>query len=241
MKCPKCGYTSFDYLRECKKCGEILDDCRQSLNLKMVEPTLFANLGDKPAEDLDNKDRPTIEASEATFSDPDFLSPPATPQTGPSTVKRASPDLERAAHNDITTGLGSLGSMNNIQPRPKESGITADSPKIELGATDNEVYSGLELTPSFNPVIDDTPCARPAENKKQDEFSLFEDESSPQNDFGKLIEDDIPFEFSANDLESDIDFKAASDNSDNDLVELELDMEDEESLDQILADLQTDK
>ena len=24
MKCPECGYTSFDYLEECKKCGAVL-------------------------------------------------------------------------------------------------------------------------------------------------------------------------------------------------------------------------
>jgi hypothetical protein len=53
------------------------------------------------------------------------------------------------------------------------------------------------------------------------------------------LENDIPFEFSADDLESDISLSLPTDSPDKDTVELELDMEDEESLDQILAGLET--
>ncbi len=38
MKCPKCGYTSFDYLDECKRCGSDLRDVRALLNLITVSP-----------------------------------------------------------------------------------------------------------------------------------------------------------------------------------------------------------
>ncbi len=38
MKCPKCGYTSFDYLDECKRCGTDLRDVRALLNLITVSP-----------------------------------------------------------------------------------------------------------------------------------------------------------------------------------------------------------
>ncbi len=45
MKCIKCGYTSFDYLSECKKCGISLSDARESLNLPAMEPSVPFLLG----------------------------------------------------------------------------------------------------------------------------------------------------------------------------------------------------
>ncbi len=38
MKCPKCNYTSFDYLDACKRCGADLRDVRTLLNLITVSP-----------------------------------------------------------------------------------------------------------------------------------------------------------------------------------------------------------
>ncbi len=38
MKCPKCNYTSFDYLDTCKRCGADLRDVRTLLNLITVSP-----------------------------------------------------------------------------------------------------------------------------------------------------------------------------------------------------------
>jgi hypothetical protein len=38
MKCPKCGYTSFDYLDECKKCGADISDIRALLGVIAVSP-----------------------------------------------------------------------------------------------------------------------------------------------------------------------------------------------------------
>ena len=49
MKCPKCGYTSFDYLESCAKCGQSLAEKRKQLNLLFSKPTLFTlatTLGD---------------------------------------------------------------------------------------------------------------------------------------------------------------------------------------------------
>ena len=33
MKCPKCGYNSFEYLENCKKCGQSLGEHKQKFNL----------------------------------------------------------------------------------------------------------------------------------------------------------------------------------------------------------------
>ncbi|MBW1644991.1 MAG: hypothetical protein JRJ56_01505 [Deltaproteobacteria bacterium] len=49
MKCPKCGYTSFDYLSSCSKCGQSLDESRKMLNLLFGKPTLFT-VAEQPPE-----------------------------------------------------------------------------------------------------------------------------------------------------------------------------------------------
>ena len=38
MKCPKCGYTGFDYLDSCKRCGGDLRDTRSLLQIIAVSP-----------------------------------------------------------------------------------------------------------------------------------------------------------------------------------------------------------
>lgn len=38
MKCPKCNYTSFDYLDNCKQCGADLGDVRSLLQIIAVSP-----------------------------------------------------------------------------------------------------------------------------------------------------------------------------------------------------------
>lgn len=45
MKCHKCGYTSFDYLSECKKCGVDLTSVRDGLGFWAVKPTVPFFLG----------------------------------------------------------------------------------------------------------------------------------------------------------------------------------------------------
>lgn len=38
MKCPQCGYTSFDYVESCEKCGNDLTSARTLLNIPPVKP-----------------------------------------------------------------------------------------------------------------------------------------------------------------------------------------------------------
>jgi hypothetical protein len=54
MRCPKCGYVSFDYLVRCKKCNRDLADARLALNLLDVKPAtpfLLASLVGATAHD----------------------------------------------------------------------------------------------------------------------------------------------------------------------------------------------
>jgi hypothetical protein len=45
MRCPKCGYVSFDYLARCKKCSRDLADARRTLNLIDAKPAAPFLLG----------------------------------------------------------------------------------------------------------------------------------------------------------------------------------------------------
>ncbi|HVO83612.1 MAG TPA: hypothetical protein VMU60_04220 [Syntrophobacteria bacterium] len=45
MRCPKCGYVSFDYLVRCKKCSRDLADARRTLNLIDAKPAVPFLLG----------------------------------------------------------------------------------------------------------------------------------------------------------------------------------------------------
>jgi hypothetical protein len=45
MRCPKCGYVSFDHLNNCMKCSRDLADCRQDLNLLDFRPEVPFLLG----------------------------------------------------------------------------------------------------------------------------------------------------------------------------------------------------
>ena len=45
MRCPKCGYVSFDYLSSCRKCSKDLTEVQQSLNLFNFKPEVPFLLG----------------------------------------------------------------------------------------------------------------------------------------------------------------------------------------------------
>ncbi len=249
MKCPKCGYTSFDYLRKCKKCDELLDDSRKALNLKMNEPTLFAGLKDDhldAGEPIIDKAEEVVEtAPDTSVSSPpeaDFSPlvtgsmPDVPPSTTPDPIERRPQELSENISSEPSSELGALGDMDNLQPRQDDKGDLENLLKIELESGSEE---GLELTPSFIDDSNRTEDIQNGEKNKEGEFVLFEDENkddSPAAALGQM-ENDIPFEFSANDLDDDISLSLPSDTTDKDMIELELDMEDEESLDQILADL----
>ncbi len=43
MRCPKCGYVSFDYLDRCKSCGEDLVPAKIKLNIYTKPPEIDIN------------------------------------------------------------------------------------------------------------------------------------------------------------------------------------------------------
>lgn len=81
MKCPKCGYTSFDYLDACKKCGGDLRETRSFLQIiavspdqrgAMAAPVVSAPEGPSPGSDY-RDDSPSADFSE--FSGPTTVEP----------------------------------------------------------------------------------------------------------------------------------------------------------------------
>lgn len=225
MKCPKCNYTSFDYLDKCKKCGELLEDSRKALNLKMGVPTLFTELEGEPSEiekpetDKTEDKVDSTQTVETSLFSKDNLSEqlPASPAP---TEKHPVEKLSKG----VSYGLGSLGSIDESKGEK--------APKIELEST-ADTTDGFELAPSFdtdNDKIEEPPIE---EENQIAEFVLSADDVKPVID--EPSENNIPFEFSESDLKGDIDPEISSDNNDENFIELELDMDDEESLDQILA------
>ncbi len=43
MRCPKCGYVSFDYLDRCKSCGDDLVPAKIKLNIYTKQPQIEIN------------------------------------------------------------------------------------------------------------------------------------------------------------------------------------------------------
>ncbi|HMB16257.1 MAG TPA: RDD family protein [Pelovirga sp.] len=63
MKCPKCGYNSFDYLDSCKKCGKDLVEFKQRFGIKSV---LFPGAAAVVATALDEEGAEASELAAAT-------------------------------------------------------------------------------------------------------------------------------------------------------------------------------
>lgn len=65
MKCPKCGYHSFDYLDSCKKCGQVLAEHKEKYNLRgFISPgTLVAGVTEPVIDDSYEEEDATEEGS----------------------------------------------------------------------------------------------------------------------------------------------------------------------------------
>lgn len=61
MKCPKCGYNSFDYLDSCKKCGKNLVEFKQRYGIKSI---LFTGVAGIAAATANEEDLLAVEAPE---------------------------------------------------------------------------------------------------------------------------------------------------------------------------------
>ena len=231
MKCPKCSYTSFDYLTECKKCGEILGGSRKSLNLKMGEPTLFADLDSAEKE----QDSINKQPEESFLLGNEF-----------SESTEATPEDDAASES--TLDLGGLGSMNSIQPREPKGYGSKTLPENILDSPESNNLDKIELSPLFSNTTQKTELETgDFDGLESDKLDLFSKPADVQIEPNDQLEDDIAFELSMNDSEIDLNLDTSTLETgdsqsktlaDDGLIELELDMDDDESLDDLLADLE---
>jgi hypothetical protein len=246
VKCPKCSYTSYDYLKECKKCGEILVESRRSLNLKMVEPTLFTSIySDEPEKTNLTKVEPTFTGTSKPVDEQHENGFILDNEFAPQEKAEFDPAPEISSEQKDLSDLGKLGSMDSIEPRSMpEPGAFNNTAEIDLEEPKIDTLDDLEFTSSFADkeaaTIEGTGTIE-LEGLEIDDLDLFTDladtsETTPIVDQNK---DDSPFELNINSeikepVNYDLDKVEAADDG---TIELELDMDDDKSLDDLLADL----
>lgn len=247
MKCPKCGYTSFDYLKECKKCGENLEESRRALNLKVSEPILFNKNSPSQEDSPPNQGSKTQKTLDELPETIDFsLTDDAFSKNPPASFAASSPTpaTEKNSPDDFFSDLGSLENEVDLEPPSQQGEFELNQlPEFELENNlqqDNEI----ELSPAFIPQ-DSKPekkYLRDEEIVLLPETDMKKHEVRETNDHNTL-EDDLPFSFTNDSsMEAELNFdKSFVAMEDDKFTELELDLEDEESLDQILADLEKKK
>ena len=239
MKCPKCSYTSFDYLQECKKCGEILDGSRKSLSLRIGVPTIFAGIGNhdevesaaaEPAADTTFVETQDEQIASGLLLGNEFSATTENDFT-------ASNELDLNFENELE--LSGLGSMNTMEARNES--------EFELDQPEKIVLDDLELSPSFSDNNGSGTLKNESMSLDDNGLDLFEESVVPTTKPANQLEDEIDLELSINNSEIDLGLAepqvSKSETTQNNVpddgtIELDLDMNDDESLDDLLADLE---
>lgn len=177
MRCPKCGFNSFDYLDNCKKCGKDLVEFKERYGIKSV---LFP--GQTAAGET---------AVETDF-DADAAVAAATASVAAAPVFEASPEPEAPAAESDDFGFDFMGDSTEdddlsfdelFEEAPEDEDVeeTLEGPKAKAEATDSTDFS-FDL---------------PEEDDLEDDFGFDPDEDSAANaarkDQGKDPAD--PFDF----------------------------------------------
>jgi len=257
VKCPKCSYTSFDYLRECKRCGESLVGIRESLNLKMDEPVLFIkSVFEEKELEYDNetelKSQTVLSGSETLLSTEDITNEN---ESFP-VIETAESAFETAAEidtdSDDTFEFSSLGSMDTIQTQPESDVNTTESVSMDQITLETNNEDDLDAMESSQPLTGDDILKTENDLEGLDigDLELFAtatEEKEPTIQSTK--KDDITLDLDAltqnsehnlgsDALETNIAETANLKDSEDGVIALELDMDDDLSLDDLLADLE---
>jgi hypothetical protein len=179
MKCHKCGFVSFDYLSDCKKCGVNLEGSRSLLGLMDFKPTMPFFLGamvsaqakgaNGRAADLAAPNGDAVALAEIEFGgDLEFEIEEDVPTAGQ--YSKAG-DLDVLPQIELPEGFSlSLGEEEKADDLELVIGPEFEQAlSLELDAKDfddlaqsasvKEDLAGLELT---DPIIDFSASARPA-------------------------------------------------------------------------------
>ncbi|MBN2705850.1 MAG: hypothetical protein JXR89_05350 [Deltaproteobacteria bacterium] len=242
MKCPKCNYTSFDYLSECKKCGEALDESRLALNFKTTPPIPFTEELPRPHE---TAAAPAASTDSTVAGIGKQVSPAKMP--GLETYSDSVPLLGEPGEDENVirlSGLGQLGSGGKSDAPAAGAADFETLPEIDFGqelrphdeAPAGKGFGEIELGREF---VKADKGLQPVSADIDQEPGLFS-ELDLSEETRETAKKELPFSFSDNENE-EINLKISDDEevqTEEDCIELELDMDDDESIDQILADLE---
>lgn len=132
MKCPKCGYHSFDHLENCKKCSQDLSAHKAKFNLSGFYSPDQPDVAAAPASADEAPAASAGEAGDVDFGF-DFLDEeePAETAAAAPAAPAATPDIDLGAEEDL----------NLSQP----FGIDGESVPAEDTASDKKKDSGDEF------------------------------------------------------------------------------------------------
>jgi hypothetical protein len=200
MKCPKCNYTSFDYLTECKKCGQLLDEVKKRLNLQLSKPTI--NIEETVNQEAENIVDDSAIGEEKT--DPFADQEASLADTG----EQEEDELIAASMTtDSLPPLEGLGSMENLRDEDSMVEEKGDSGFESAQAGENQ-----EITAGFNPS-----------NEQLEDLQIQEDPDIEE----EMPELDIEISGDTNDKLEDYDHEKVIELTDDDQIfDLELDLDD---------------
>jgi len=241
VKCLKCGYTSFDYLKECKKCGENLEESRRALNLKASEPILFNKI--PPFQEVQESETQKAlddlpENIDLSLTDNDFSRDYPASLASSSQIS-ANSATEKHSPDDFFSDLGSLENEETFELPPQRGEFELH--QLAASELENNIRQDneIELSPTFMCNSEEKQLDREIDLLSETEMKKNEVKEAKDR---KTTEDDLPFSFtSGSHSEDELNFNKSFAMEDDKFTELELDLEDEESLDQILADLEKKK
>jgi len=138
MKCPKCGYNSFDYLDSCKKCNKDLTEHRARFNIQSIL------LSEMPSETVVAAPEEVIAAVTADTSIDDFASGGAGADANDFgfDFMGDNEDNENLAFDELFEEVSSEDDVEETLPAPETSGDQPVSLDQELG--DKKVPPVLE-------------------------------------------------------------------------------------------------
>jgi hypothetical protein len=184
MKCPKCGFNSFEYYDSCKKCSSDLIGYKQTYSITSMILPLEAK--EKLAAEFRSPESATGQISDTTETHDDIfsfdlpddsLSTPAHHNDDPFNFDEPSPDVKQSSssksEDDVFAGL--LESTSQAEESPFAAAQTADA-AAAAKAVDVSSGPGEFDLESFS--WDDTPdaAAVPDNTAVADDFdSLFGD------------------------------------------------------------------
>ena len=213
MKCPKCGYMSFDFNQICPKCNKNISTARDKMNLPYYRPSPPSLLGAltgeagvsniglridgedeggfaEPGADFSPEDSQTIEAMEEAFQDSQSLDMQieATPEEGVHFPAEESPE-------EISADLGDLVLDDDAIAPAQAEQVAGD----EIESLDLEDLSGDETELVLDEEI---PGGDETEISFEEDISLGgEDESEELSlDIESLIDTD-PSQTDSQDIE----------------------------------------